>query len=372
MPINFPSDTTQPWYNTDNGITYVYANDAWRSTSASVNLNAHYVEVAGDTMTGGLSFRDTDGSVKTTLFTNGSAEFAGDVTIGEDSGANLQIYQYDPSENVNGIQVGSGPFSSVLTIQNQTLVPTTTEVFRIMRGTNVTASITPIGNINTGTIDISKNTGLGCEIRSDGLVRAQRATGSSGSAVFQAWNGNFNSAFITAGGSAEFKGNGKWGYYNSGDTNSGGVVIKTDGQLVVQGRAGSKETPRVAIQGYQTDVDGKMSSDTWDIKTNGTASLTLVRSAGFIIETERDNDDNYTTTTEEYIETESYTGPLGNTLEHEVTKTRDIRTYTGPTLDVKERLTKADNALIALKSAAAATTDFAELKAAIATALADI
>ena len=55
-----------------------------------------------------------------------------------------------------------------------------------------------------------------------------------------------------------------------------------------------------------------------------------------------------------------------------VIKTREIRTYTGPTLDVKERLTKADNALIALKAAAEAATDFAELKAAIVTALADI
>ena len=53
---------------------------------------------------------------------------------------------------------------------------------------------------------------------------------------------------------------------------------------------------------------------------------------------EPDNDANYVTTTEEYTETESYTGPLGNTLEREVTKTRDVRTYTGPTLDVKERL----------------------------------
>ena len=53
---------------------------------------------------------------------------------------------------------------------------------------------------------------------------------------------------------------------------------------------------------------------------------------------EPDNDANYTTTTEEYTETESYTGPLGNTLEREVTKTRDVRIYTGPTLDVKDRL----------------------------------
>ena len=71
-----------------------------------------------------------------------------------------------------------------------------------------------------------------------------------------------------------------------------------------------------------------------------------------------DNDDNYTVTTEEYEEEEELTpyvpaveevvGPLGNVLVagvpaveatyQTVTKTREIRTYTGPTLDVKERL----------------------------------
>ena len=55
-----------------------------------------------------------------------------------------------------------------------------------------------------------------------------------------------------------------------------------------------------------------------------------------------------------------------------VTKTRDISTYTGPTLDVKERLTKADVALQNLKTAVATAVDFAELKAAMTTALADI
>lgn len=57
--------------------------------------------------------------------------------------------------------------------------------------------------------------------------------------------------------------------------------------------------------------------------------------------TDADNDANYTVTgTEEYTETETYEGPRGKTLEREVTKTREIRTYTGPTLDVKEELQK--------------------------------
>ncbi len=50
----------------------------------------------------------------------------------------------------------------------------------------------------------------------------------------------------------------------------------------------------------------------------------------------------------------------------------ETRIYNGAVLDVKERLTKTDAALQALKTAAAAASDFAALKSAIATALANI
>ena len=77
------------------------------------------------------------------------------------------------------------------------------------------------------------------------------------------------------------------------------------------------------------------------------------------INLEPDNDANYASTTEEYTETETYTVEVpviqtgvgtadlvdGDeretrtvTREREVTKTREIKTYTGPTLDVKEQL----------------------------------
>lgn len=46
--------------------------------------------------------------------------------------------------------------------------------------------------------------------------------------------------------------------------------------------------------------------------------------------------------------------------------------YNGAVLDVKDRLQKADAALLALKTAAASATDFASLQSAIVTALADI
>ena len=90
--------------------------------------------------------------------------------------------------------------------------------------------------------------------------------------------------------------------------------------------------------------------------TSGATGRNLEVYGGLQINLEPDNDANYITTDD--VDEE------GNTVEN--------RVYNGPTLDVKERLTKADNALIALKAAATAATDFAELKAAMTTALADI
>ena len=106
---------------------------------------------------------------------------------------------------------------------------------------------------------------------------------------------------------------------------------------------------------------------------NGNAYFSGTTNAfGIVLNLEADDDTKYDVTTEEYTETETYTGPLGNELNRDVTKTREIRTYNGAVLDVKDRLQKADAALLALKTAALAATDFASLQTAIVTALADV
>ena len=137
------------------------------------------------------------------------------------------------------------------------------------------------------------------------------------------------------------------------------------------------------IYQYQMKIDGDVAG--YNLRfvglRNGDSPINVftinqtggARSSNFIIETEPDNDANYVTTTEEYTETESYTGPLGNTLEREVTKTREVSTYTGPTLDIKDHLTRTQVALTSLKTAAQdSATDLAGLKAAIVSALANI
>ena len=101
-----------------------------------------------------------------------------------------------------------------------------------------------------------------------------------------------------------------------------------------------------------------------------TENATITRSV--IIETEPDNDAHYTSTIETYTETEEYEGPLGRTLTREVEKTREIKTYTGPTLDVKQTLLNITGALESLKAAAASATTIAELRDAIETSLANV
>jgi len=89
------------------------------------------------------------------------------------------------------------------------------------------------------------------------------------------------------------------------------------------------------------------SGTVWSVSATGVQST-----RGLFINTEADDDTKYTSTTDsEGVET---------------------RVYNGAVLDVKDRLQKSDTALKALKVAAAAASDFAALKSAIATALYDI
>ena len=69
--------------------------------------------------------------------------------------------------------------------------------------------------------------------------------------------------------------------------------------------------------------------------TSGANSRAIELNGDIGIHLEPDNPANYTTTTEEYEDT--ITGP-GGKVEKTVTKTREVKTYTGPTLDVKEEL----------------------------------
>ena len=65
------------WYNPANGVTYKFENNVWSAiTEPNTSLDARYVEVAGDNMTGDLTLS----ADKIRLYAaNGNAEFAGAV-----------------------------------------------------------------------------------------------------------------------------------------------------------------------------------------------------------------------------------------------------------------------------------------------------
>ena len=157
---------------------------------------------------------------------------------------------------------------------------------------------------------------------------------------------------FTTGGSATFagnvlSGNGLTGTATRGTqiTSNGGLRIYPDNQqnIIIVYPEGNTDNKLMLL-----DRGGNLSC-----AGNIEANQNIARSV--LIQTEPDNDDNYTVTTEEYEEQEELTpyvpavdpviGPLGNVLVEgtpaveatyqTVTKTREIRTYTGPTLDVK-------------------------------------
>ena len=194
---------------------------------------------------------------------------------------------------------------------------------------------------------VFKNTG---RVTTNGYFAAYRPNDKS--AVIVGGKGDIDShednVSIYADGSASF--DGTIVHNNWNDDSTGGLRITS-------GSSGGA----IEIKGNGTDFGaisvrsgGNASTDeVVKIKGDGGATFAGDITAGNVsFNLEPDDDTNYVSTTD----------ADGNTTS----------VYNGPTLDVKERLTKADTALQTLKTAAAAASDFAALKSAIATALADI
>ena len=142
-----------------------------------------------------LGARNAIGTESTVLTLNvgGSAEFAGDVSTLNSSNQSAHYlfntgshYIYNIADDAAALKIYKGSDRAKETIE-----------------LNSSGSATFAGTVTVSDIDISSNTVTGCEVRSDGLVRSQRISGSS-SAVFQGWRGSYNSSSIFADGSAEF------------------------------------------------------------------------------------------------------------------------------------------------------------------------
>ena len=146
--------------------------------------------------------------------------------------------------------------------------------------------------------------------------------------------------------------------YQTG-TNSAKTQLFPDGSAEFAGKI-SSETTRIyrpatggnGLSDWFSD-DGGTNKKQVQFYANGNADFRgTVASNGLTFKLEADDDTKYTATTNEEGE--------------------QNLVYNGAVLDVKDRLQKADAALLALKTAAVVATDFASLKAAIVTALADV
>ena len=257
-----------------------------------------------------------------------------------------------------------------------------------------------------GMLDVNSNAleQSGCRLHNGGIIQARRDGGVARS--FEIFNGgnaaeNIN-AYINNNGSSYFASDMVFGQWDANNLSTRGAFIGAGGGIDLR-NAAKNTLPAFTIQGGTGTADQET---VFGIRTDGLTSIKNELSAvagnfgNFInvgsyftrinengiygelfgqssnqparfpygigdgsgspltvfgdlrINTGADDDANYTSTTD----SEGMT----------------TRVYNGPTLDVGERLSKADAALQTLKTAAAAASDFASLKAAIATALADI
>jgi hypothetical protein len=159
-------------------------------------------------------------------------------------------------------------------------------------------------------------------------------------------------------GSAEFAGNVK--------SKSQVNIIRNDGLAALQifsGTVLNAETNRITLS-----ADGSAtfaSNVTVGINLRVNNNLAVYAAAGSIIE-------GYNTSSGSGVNTSMVTAEGNARFDGTVTANGSILTRAAGDLDVGDRLEKADNALQILKTAAAAASDFAALKAAIATALANI
>jgi hypothetical protein len=321
--INFPNPGTQSPSNTFspssspsrtlNGLTYVWNGVGWRIKPSSTSPGGATVTISdtapGDSLNGDLWW---DSGEPTSLF----------------------IYYTDPTSSQ---WVPATPQTDSWYINGGQLVPSqTNQSVNIGTGALTAGSASFAGNLTIGD-DPTVGVATGVKAYSGGALYVTNSKGTS--PVFEGrpkGTGDATSS-IKADGSATFMG--PVGVNRNIDDNSAAFYVENStgvvgrlncdgsadlaGDIQVTQSAGTERT----IQVGTIDTPGKVS-----IRSNGNAYF-----AGEVTE--------------------------GNTF---------LTLDTGGTIDVKERLQNTQAALTSLKTAAAAASDFATLKAAIASALANI
>ncbi len=342
--VEIPSNITPPsdplpgnlWFNPVDGRLYVYyaddnseqwvdaSPDSWNPSvipdpdggdNQPGTLDDRYVKKIGDNMTGNLTL----GTDKITLNAeNGTATFAEVIVDKEVSGG-----------------------QAFLSIQNSSTDADSAAELRLF------SADSGLSKFRAG---IRADAGGGSDGNSQLTIRTRK-----GSAPVDRIVVNTDGDVLIGGTlpsapniSLNADGSGTFGGIDLSSNNAAGVAIQSNGIIKSQRTAADAGNP---VNRNLRIFGGNV--ETASISADGSAEFAgAVTAPNVTFNLEADDDTKYTAATNEDGE---------QTL-----------VYNGAVLDVKDRLQKADAALLSLKTAAAAASDFASLKSAIVTALADI
>ena len=329
----------------DNGTLYTKRDS---SNSNAPLFRGHFGTNPGD---------DSDKTVE--IRANGSATFAGDVQVGGFDGADSDLGVKAFYTGYLAINSNAADNASIIYLQQNGV-----DRFQI-RGNGdvlVGGTIPSAPNItlnSNGRVDIYRPT----ETASNTALRISSDVGTAASVKTE----------ILADGSASFAS-------NQARIDSTGKVF-TDRRFQVNNVSPDIGPGFTVFEAYNVNSS---SDPVISMGNDGSASFVGNITAGNVtFNLEPDNPDNYTTTEEEYeveVPVLRPDGPATTDLvdgepEREtrtITRTREVTTYTGPTMDVKDTLLKITEALTQLKVAAASAETCEELRNAIDTALADV
>ena len=208
-------------------------------------------------------------------------------------------------------------------------------------GSITAGSITTDGDVKVGA---ATGGNRGINLYKDGGINIYNSASIAETAL-SVVDKNSNQPFIvTTDGSITAAGTYKCGNIDASAPNNSGVSLSGGGFCDIQSAQSSSADTKIFRVFYGPEKISFTNTGNADFAGDVTAS-------NVTFNLEPDNDANYTTTTEEYEETiqvpvengvttaELVDGaPQQQFTEQTVTRTREIKTYTGPTLDVKEQL----------------------------------
>ena len=344
------------WYNPDNGVTYKYVNGVWKADSVqggTVAGDLQQVTDNGNTTTNGATFGgivDVGGNPQSAeVGCRLRADIGFSMACAPANGVAFGVYEEgDTQRNCSIYSDGRATFASIVSVNAEG-----------KRGDNETI----LAGYDSSKSVTSTINGDGSATFADGGINLKPDNGGKLEVSDFVLESAFNHTIIKTDATG-FWSPDSWSFGpDVSDTSSAVISLNaTEGNIVLDGRltcygrttAGARVT--ISNPGNVPCLSGYGSDGVEKFKINaqtGTGDFEgKITANNVTFNLEPDDDSNYVTTTD----------AEGN----------ESRVYNGPTLDVKDLLETTRTALETLKSAAASASDFAGLKAAIATALANI